>query len=301
MSLLDHLNTLIAKARIKDHSIKTKIDDIFALIELLKTDYSEALYNFNKKDVMLWRGTSDLTDMFINKSGIRVSQNSNNFYTSMISEILPSWKEYPKRNKCTIMSGAAEVAEKYADDSHGNLYLVLPKNGALIALCPTADMWDAFGHNNRYTMIERMSISKLAYFDNAMVTVIASTLQVDKEDIENKFASNNSGAILDVIKAFEDKAITLKKEDPEYTTITNEMDNFEKGILNKVMSGEKFIDIIDILLNPYYNGFKLLRLSDLTEDIVGSKELWTESECIYTIPEMFEKAVDTINGENRVD
>src|SRR5271168_3608736 len=68
----------------------------------------------------------------------RKSANTSNQYT-LLMDNLPAWKEYPKRSRSLVCSTSSDRAASY-----GNVYLVLPFNGARIGICPEYDIWDSF-------------------------------------------------------------------------------------------------------------------------------------------------------------
>ena len=65
----------------------------------------------------------------------RVSANTENYYTLMIDNS-PNWEGYPKRSKSIICSSSKSGASGY-----GNVYRVIPKNGAKIGVCSSDDFW----------------------------------------------------------------------------------------------------------------------------------------------------------------
>ena len=73
-----------------------------------------------------------LTNLSILTPGERVSQNTNNIYTTLFSDILPSWKDYPPRNKSFICTSDYSTALAFGQPYS---YVVLPKNGTNIGIC----------------------------------------------------------------------------------------------------------------------------------------------------------------------
>ncbi len=71
----------------------------------------------------------------------RVSRNTTNELTLLVSHILPSWQEWPKRSRSLICSESYDTADTY---SNGGAYIVLPLGDPNIAVVPGLDFWDGF-------------------------------------------------------------------------------------------------------------------------------------------------------------
>lgn len=64
-----------------------------------------------------------------------------NQYTLLMDNTDP-WKAYPKRSRSHICSTLIHVAQTYAHD--GNVYHVIPFDGAKFGVCPNADIYQSF-------------------------------------------------------------------------------------------------------------------------------------------------------------
>jgi len=124
------------------------------LKQLLDTEYSVA-YNKYLNGKGMFRGVHDRIKKQIGKYCILKPGNrtafftKNNLYTRLFSGILPSWREYPPRNKCFICTSSTGKALSLAGSSYRNdelykLYVVLPKNNASICVCPRSTIQLAF-------------------------------------------------------------------------------------------------------------------------------------------------------------
>lgn len=161
--ILNDINTIFARtAKSKSGNVpeknkikKTTIKDIKELKQLLKTDYSSAYEKYlNGKGI--FRGVNKnvvkkIGVYSILKPGLKASEDVKyNLYTRLFSDILPSWKDFPPRNRsfiCTSSTGKAlEFTSMFAtlDEWKNNIYVVLPKNGASIGICPKSDLWWSF-------------------------------------------------------------------------------------------------------------------------------------------------------------
>ena len=89
---------------------------------------------FNTKEPFIYKGLSGgfnldnfiLTDP---KKYNRTSQNSYNYYTTIMSNV-SEWSEYPKRSESLICSTAYDDASGY-----GSTFIVIPKDGSKWGVC----------------------------------------------------------------------------------------------------------------------------------------------------------------------
>ena len=66
----------------------------------------------------------------------RKSANTSNYYTVLFSDILPSWKKFPRRDESWICTTSFNEAVGY-----GKVYGVFPLGDPLLGICPKQDMW----------------------------------------------------------------------------------------------------------------------------------------------------------------
>jgi len=109
------------------------------LYELLRTDFSEAHQAaMNGKFIFKGMYLVDSDGIFyMSKIENRPSRNTHNFYTMWLNNH-PDWSRFPKRN--VVGTNSADVAGSYGFDT----YVILPKNGSKIGMCPTEDLWVSF-------------------------------------------------------------------------------------------------------------------------------------------------------------
>ena len=77
---------------------------------LLGTKYSQALRLW-RGGVRLYRASEDGGEWYERRPRPRTSTDTGNEYTLLISEFLPSWRGFPKRNRCVI---AADISPRGA-------------------------------------------------------------------------------------------------------------------------------------------------------------------------------------------
>lgn len=109
------------------------------LVRLLETDFSDA-YKLALNGHYIYKGMDEVFDTsayYYKKIENRSSRNTKNYYTLWINNH-PDWKKFPKRN--VIASTERSYAAGYGLD----LYIILPKNGTRIGVCPSEDIWSSF-------------------------------------------------------------------------------------------------------------------------------------------------------------
>lgn len=109
---------------LNEGSLYKKIKDK-EVFKILKENCKQAL-NYYTRNVLnsnepinyklIWRGDPAIDRdfyLFKGKNVIRSSANTSNHYTVLFSELLPSWKNIPKRNRSLICSTSADDAFAY--------------------------------------------------------------------------------------------------------------------------------------------------------------------------------------------
>lgn len=135
------------KTFLNESSFCTKITDDEKILKILNTKCAKNWKHIKDRGsieyMKIWRGDPELDDdkvyLFEGKS-TRKSANTTNYYTLMFSEILPSWKNIPKRNKALICSTEQATAQTYSGDN--NSFLVVPYDSTIIAQANEADFWN---------------------------------------------------------------------------------------------------------------------------------------------------------------
>jgi len=126
------------KFKLLEHSDTNKITELTdkQAIKLMNTTYSEAT---NVQPI--YRGIDVDPDLgshmlLLNPDlkNPRPSANTYNYYTLFINNN-PVWKDFPKRQ--IICTTDSDISESY-----GNNFIVYPKNGAKIGICPGGDIWN---------------------------------------------------------------------------------------------------------------------------------------------------------------
>lgn len=117
-----------------------ELDDLLKLIP----HYSDMMEYYLKGGKPLMRGLPNYGNFKIvqpSQHRERESANTSNYYTLLTSND-PSWKHIPPRNRAIVGSTQYAKASRYGSE----LYVMVPKNGTMIAQSPTVDFWGSFNH-----------------------------------------------------------------------------------------------------------------------------------------------------------
>jgi hypothetical protein len=276
------------------------------LKNLLNSDYSEA-FSKAKQGHIIYRGAKKYDDSseflgLLYTPGKRISENTSNVYTKLLSDLFPSWQKFPKRNKSVIASFDINKAADYVD-INGMLYIVLPKNGARIGICPKKDIWNSFDNFPS-------SISNLSQFNSAFCYLVSEICQFsgnikNKNKVEKTFLESTA-KVKELFKDF-DKGFTIQVEKARSEgannaeQLFNYFDQISDGIL-----GRRKIEILHDYINYYgsKNGkttflkfleelyfdnsdFSIQTTSSLNNN--GYSEVWIEGPCLFIPNHMWKK------------
>lgn len=219
-------------------------------LPLILKDYSDALSNF-KEGYIIYKGFSEdiSTMVFSPQEGLRRSAFTSNIYTLLIDNS-SEWKSFPKRSKSAICSTNKKDAEGF-----GEAYIVLPKNGAKLAVAPERDFWFSF------QKLETIGLD-LESFNTAMNKLIPSI----KDDTHQN--------VINALKTFD-----RQMEGRNLKEYIKGLDSYAKrlleGIANEGYKGRDIYDYIMDLLSA--EDFKILTAKDKIE---GRHEIWFSNDCL---------------------
>lgn len=211
-------------------------------------------------------GTNDDKIYIKNIDYTRISRDTKNIYNLLFSN-LPSWSQYPKRNKSHICATSQYLAENFGN----RLYHILIKDNIKIGICPKEDLWHCFDntfHN-----------ADLNVFDNDLKRLLDFIIKnVPKYNSYTNFDTDYNQlsemlfdtSIFDTIKKW-NESYRMDYSQGEYLTeIIDECKEQNISLL------EKFDDI----LSPKRNGFRLVR-SDFEMELPSQKEIWFEEDALF--------------------
>lgn len=229
-------------------SKKITIDEAIQIIK--KNNPSGISKNYIYRGI----GNTNFSAGFVQPSKYnRKSAYTINTYTTLFDN-LPSWQKYPKRSKSIVCTTRLHYSSNF-----GNSYVIFPKEGSKIGICPDADIWTSFFdlHDNGVTMDD---------FNYEMKKLFNA-------------AGNHSDEISypKMLKMFD----FISRHKAEYNReIGNEILDIWDS--NEEFSKLHFFNFLNkFLLNPKYNNFRLtLYNSKFNYDTEIPHELWTDGDCV---------------------
>lgn len=268
--------------------IRTKIHNNTELFDLLHTDYSQAFEKW-KNGYKIYRGSADIGNYCVLETGKRKSKSITNIYTILLSEILQSWKDYPKRNRSFICVSSDEIARTYTGKT-GRIYYTFPINDSQIGICQTYDIWFSFKHLQR---LSTYRIHDICGIIPEYVVKLNSCSHyypsLTKNDIKAIFNTENLPAIYDL-----------------FDFINNETKEYKSQIIDKISNNltllwfyrlicESNFDIISSLndiLDAKKNEFYHVSISDYlieSNQFRNKREVWCGGKCLFIDTCYFDK------------
>jgi hypothetical protein len=218
--------------------------------------------NWTKVETELYRGMPDLGDyLFIDplKGDFRSSIEDTNIHLDLLSN-LPSWKDYPKYERCVI-GGSPGAVGSYGDA----IYEVIPFDNTKIAVCPYATIWESFGNDHDQWGGD---IYIVEHFLNA-IDLDTSWNQIGGGTIETKLKSLGNSFYGSKISE-----IPNKDQDAVDNFLMRHAE-FSWKSTNEITGEDCYNFINNSLFNPKVRGFQLLNY-DENFKIENKKQFWTE-------------------------
>ena len=209
--------------------------------------------NWTKAKTEIFRGMPNLGDYVIvdpKMGDPRLSIEDTNIHLELMSN-LPSWKDYPKYDRCVIGGTPGSATGTYGE----TVYEVVPFDGIKIGVCPYATIWESFGNEDSEWGGD---IYLVRNFLDA-IDLEVGWIQIDGETLENKLKSINEFdlKLISVDNFITDCSLALKKKKEEIT-------------------GEDCFNFInEHIFNPIERGFEL-KTYDVDFNVEKYKQIWTE-------------------------
>lgn len=171
----------------------------------------------------------------------------NNLYNLFLSNSR-KWTKFAKRDN-SLICGDYECIMQYRDER--NVYVVIPFDYE-ISVCPKKDIWFSFNYENTDNTLED-------FFDT-----IAYYINTEDDNWDKNW----------------EKFKTLLNEINE----DNKFDFINKycvqlGLSLSYLQDKSFLEILDILLDPKRNGFKVIKY-DGSKELPNNREIWLDSKSL---------------------
>lgn len=228
----------------------------------------------------------------------RSSKNTKNIYTALM-DILPSWQGWPRRSRSVICSDSTEYAGGYTGPSErwstdnsnlGALYVVLPKDGSKIGVCPQQDIWDSFD-----VIKERWRSDNMNMFNESFDNIFQESYKfATGDDYYNEEIGELNGEAMDFFLHHIEGVITPVSLRRVRDMVNYDLQHEIEDMLEYKFGAKKsWIEYFDDLLNPKANRFQLQTIEKYSPGVINSDidmhEVWTESDCLFIRMSNFNK------------
>jgi hypothetical protein len=191
-----------------------------------------------------------------------------------MSQILNSWRDYPKRNNCIIFSTSKDEAKTYVKGD-GSIYSVFPPDESLLAISPTANIWDAFN----------VSITDINFILTGLSNYYAQDDLNDAKHLKTFLEYLDKCAKNDIRNLLENCEEIIKNSQNKISSTYKIMD-FTK----KMFESGNCIQYLNNYMDPSKNGF---HLNHITDDLIflnnSNLEIWTEQPSLMIRTDMIEE------------
>lgn len=217
----------------------------------------ESCKNWTKVETELFRGMPDLGDyLYVDplKGDFRSSIEDTNIHLDLLSN-LPSWKDYPKYERCVIGGSPGAVG------SYGQkIYQVIPFDDVKIAVCPYATIWESFGNDS---------------YDSWGGDIYLVEHFLDSLDLDTSWNQVGGGTIETKLKSLGKISEIPNKDQDAINNFLMRHVEFSWKKPNEITGEDCFNFINNHIFNPKVRGFKLLNY-DQNFKIENRKQFWTE-------------------------
>lgn len=286
------------------------------LISILKKNCKEFLSL--RRYPMIYRGVKGNTNSKLVKPSefTRKSKSDadGNVYT-VLMDSLDSWKDYPKRSKSIICSNVFFSAGNY-----GKARLVIPFDGAKWGVCDGDDIFYSFDGMTGDLSVDPEGLGPAIYSIHKLLKKYKSTSIYNGKDVQYP---NDYKILLTFLKELDDfilKYIVLTETSPK--NLSPKEKEMLSGLEDDIgTSGDLLIELIKLrrkrkvnigqilndVMGPKSNDFKLLTTPQLTSVHNDDREIWTDSNAILICGEYqnYEKVLKeiyrTLNIKKSID
>jgi hypothetical protein len=235
-------------------------------LKAIKTNCSKAIKEA-QEGRLLYRGVKGLDESYragdsalvMRKTG---SQQFPHFH--WLTNVLPSWKDYPSRNHAYICSTSYSEAKRYADGGH--VFVVFPYDNARIAICPTHDMKNSFPELKSMKFNQKNQTEDFNHAIGPVINAIVGKGNVGK----------SAEAIADQLKQID--FVALEKVILDATVEKNYALKSAALKFHRMIKGySNLFDALNDFMDPEMNGFETHLMGDLPSD---NREVWVVGKLV---------------------
>ena len=262
-------------------------------ISLLDSKYKNAKKIFtdsftNHDDNLIYRGIRDGEGgalLYTDPKGDerRSPYADTNLYNILLSN-LPSWSNFPKRNKSIICSSSIESVGGYGDSG---TYIVLPPDNSNIGVCSADDIWYSFNKIKGY-------YGNLNYFTERIKSLLSLYFNKIEDDDYKKLVNQ-----MDYFDEhlYLDYAKSENEEADEYDQIIIDKDIIKilKFLKYDFKEGDNLLKRIEDMVDPSNNDIKLLKYTS-SINLPSKRELWIGEPCLLINMNVRHNIKDILNS-----
>lgn len=214
--------------------------------------------NWTKAETEIFRGMPDLGDYLLVdplKGDFRSSIEDTNIHLDLMSN-LPSWKDYPKYERCVIGGTRGSATGAYGE----SVYEMVPFDGVKIGVCPESTIWESFGNDS---------------YDSWGGDIYLVEHFLDALDLDTSWNQVGGGTIETKLKSLGKISEIPNKDQDAINNFLMRHAEFSWKKPNEITGEDCFNFINNSLFNPKVRGFKLLNY-DQNFSTEKGKQIWTE-------------------------
>lgn len=208
----------------------------------------------------------------------RESANTSNLYTWLI-DIMPSWKNFPKRSKSIVCTTQAHGGKGY-----GVVYAVVPFDNARIGVCSAGDFWASFDK------VREMGSNTMDDFNRSLKIFLDRCARIaarPDEKVEHS-ATDSKEIFFQSIKVADQIMKNLKKADM-LNRITDDIQGYYTPVPEYMVQHWQrpgdIMKLLNALLDPVKNDLDLVGVADIgkyaeASNSSGKNEIWTDSPAV---------------------
>lgn len=246
-----------------------------AKFEELKPQLAVALAQAEKGN-RIYRGSPNAAPIVITDptTAERISRNTSNEFTLLITYILPSWKNYPKRTRSIICSEDYHIAAGYA--RNGAAYIVLPIGDPVVGIAPSNDIWDSF----------KISPPEFNSFFAEAVERFRKFFPTAKLPYE----FNTAEDVMTVLNAFDQAVKTNPNKAWDWSKDMEYIGGWGTRSLVGIMTSGNCVAGLDAYFGAAANGFDAVPLSKYESG--RKRELWISSPAVLIKEDYFNQIMN---------
>jgi hypothetical protein len=244
----------------------------------LLIQYKDAIDDYIKEQKFIYRGMKNSYPViFADGSKLdRKAANTSN-YVNKLTEVLPSWQNWPKRTKSFICSG-----EHSSADGYGWVYHVIPLENQKIGSCGTNDFWLTIPNHLEFHI-------EVNDFNNFIEKVI----DVARHIRGREYAPKTDDYVQNIFDSLDLVLNVYNTEDKELRNkLLNSLGHFRYNLLGSIAENFKGMKPIEWLSKCLDPSVKCELYNSKNEIKSTEYELWLSGKVLFISNERFQELLN---------